>query len=92
MNDPMANVGDVILIPGFKHEYVVERALMTGGGSCHNDSYPDAWHVEARRLTPEGNYDPKGRLIRFTQNTNCYSTVRNGVKIVRKMRRVFVKE
>jgi hypothetical protein len=85
-----SEIGDVITIPGKSGKWVVEDAKMTGGGYCHNDYYPDAWHVTARRLNEDGTYNPNGDSVGFTQDTNCYSNVIIGVEKVGKMKRIFV--
>lgn len=91
--DYYAEVGDVITIPGKRGEFVVEEAEMTGGGGTH-DVYPDAWHVKARKLTGAVRkltgvkYNPKATLIEFTQHTNCYNNVIEGVEQIGKMEKV----
>jgi hypothetical protein len=47
--------------------YVVEQAIEKGGFSDTRDSYPDSWHVRARRLNTDGTYDPEGPMISFVQ-------------------------
>ena len=96
--DYYAEVGDVITIPGKRGHFVVEEARMTGGGTAmFNDEYPDAWHVKARALRKKWNdakdgssfqYNPKARLVEFTQHTNCYNTVIDGVEQVGQMAKV----
>lgn len=94
VEDYYAEVGDVIKIPGKRGEFVVEEARMTGGGQAHNDIYPDAWHVWARKLTgtvyqlTKVQYNPKATLIKFTQHTNCYNTVIDGVEQIGKMEKI----
>lgn len=57
-------------------KFVIERAEMeggsTGGGMNGHDDWPDALHVIARRLMPDGRYSPSGELIKFVYDTNCY--------------------
>ena len=92
--DYYAEVGDVITIPGKRGEFVVEEARMTAGGRAHNDIYPDAWHVKARKLTGAVcelagvKYNPKATLIKFTQHTNSYNSVINGVEQIAKMEKI----
>ncbi len=87
VEDYYAEVGDVIKIPRRTGTFVVEEAKMTGGGRAHaNDVYPDSWHVEARKLT-NTKYNPKAKLIEFTQHTNCYNDVIEGVKQVGRMKK-----
>lgn len=92
--DYYAEVGDVIKIPGKRGEFVVEEAQMTGGGGTHNDIYPDAWHVKARKLTGAVSkltgvkYNPKATLIEFTQHTNCYNDVIDGVEQIGEMEKI----
>ena len=84
--DYCAQVGDVVKIPGKRGLWVVEQARMTGGGTAmFNDYYPDAWHVWARKLNKNKEYNPKATGIEFTQNTNCYNTVIDGVEKIGKM-------
>lgn len=90
-----AEKGDIITIPGKTGLWVVEDAKMTGGGRAHNDSYPDAWHVWARLLTYENaqatapTYDPNAPEIKFTQHTNSFNTVIDGVAPAGRMRPTF---
>lgn len=92
--DYYAEVGDVITIPGKRGEFVVEEARMTGGGQAHNDIYPDAWHVKARKLIgvvrklAGVKYNPKATLIKFTQHTTCYNNVIEGVEQIGKMEKI----
>ena len=92
--DYYAEVGDVITIPGKRGEFVVEEARMTGGGQAHNDIYPDAWHVKARKLTgsiyqlTKVQYNPKATLVEFTQHTNSYNTVIDGVEQIGEMEKI----
>lgn len=95
VEDYYAEVGDVIKIPGKRGEFVVEEARMTGGGSAQaGDVYPDAWQVKARKLTgsvyqlTKVKYNPKATLIEFTQHTNCYNTVIDGVEQIGKMEKI----
>ena len=84
-----AKVGHIISIPKKSGTWVVEEAEMTGGGYAQAmDYYPDSWHVIARKLDKDGSYNPKGRKTTFTQNTNCYNTVIEGVKKVGQKKRV----
>lgn len=96
--DYYAEMGDVITIPGKRGQFVVEEALMTdGGGAQGGDEYPNAWHVKARSLrkkrsdskgTSPFQYNPNATLIEFTQHTNCYNDVINGVEKIGKMEKV----
>jgi len=88
MKTKKARVGDVILLGG--HEYVVEDARMTGGGTGHgaHDVYPDGWQVRARRLD-NGNYDPKGRLRTFYMS-GCFNGMIREVEVVRKLTKTFI--
>lgn len=71
--------------------FVVEEARMEGGGTAmFNDYYPDGWHVKARRLGPNENYDSDGELIRFYQS-GCFTTNIGDVELVEKMRMAFLK-
>ena len=88
VEDYYAEVGDVIKIPGKRGEFVVEEARMTGGGTAQaGDIYPDAWHVYARKLDNDV-YKPATKLVEFTQHTNCYNTVVDGVKQVGQMKKI----
>ena len=96
--DYYAEVGDVITIPGKRGQFVVEEARMTGGGYAQaNDYYSDAWHVKARLLRKKRSdatdgssfqYNPNARLVEFTQHTNSYNDVIDGVKQVGQMAKV----
>ena len=95
VEDYYAEVGDVITIPRKRGQFIVEEAEMTGGGLAqNNDVYPDAWHVKARRLTGAVQtlvgvkYNPRATLIEFTQHTNCYNDVIEGVKQIGKMEKI----
>ena len=98
VEDYYAKVGDVITIPGKRGAFVVEEARMSGGGTAQGgDVYPDAWHVKARALrikrsgskdTSRFQYNPKAKLIEFTQHTNCYNNVIEGVVQVGQMKKV----
>ena len=63
----------------------------TGGGMNGHDDYPDALHVTARRLLPNGEYDPKGELIKFIYQTICYSPSVNHVTVHGQMKLAFIK-
>ena len=93
VEDYYAEVGDVITIPGKRGHFVVEEAEMTGGSKMQG--YPDVWHVKARKLTNgvssagyRGKYNPVAKTIKFTQHTNCYNDVINGVEKVAQMKKV----
>lgn len=91
MKEYYAKEGDVITIPRKKGKWVVEKAEMSGGGTAmFNDRYPDAWHVSARRLNDNDTYNPDRRLFNFTQHTNCYNSVIDGVEKVGKMKKTYV--
>lgn len=87
--DYYAEVGDVISIPGKRGKFVVEEAGMTGGGTAQGgDIYPDAWHVKASLLFNE-QYRPDAKdIVEFTQHTNCYNDVIDGVEQVGQMKKV----
>lgn len=71
--------------------FVVEEARMEGGGTAmFNDYYPDGWHVKARRLDSNRDYEPNGELIRFYQS-GCFTTNIGDVELVEKMRMAFLK-
>lgn len=91
MKEYYAKEGDVIEIPRKDGKWIVERAEMSGGGvAMFNDTYPDAWHVWARKLHDDGTYNPDRRLFKFTQNTNCYNSVIDGVEKVGQMKKTYV--
>jgi len=84
----LSREGDVVTIPKHSGKWLVERTEYTGGGmAMFHDEYPDAWHVTARKLHKNGKYDPKGRKITFTQDTNSYNNCIDGVVTVGKMTR-----
>ena len=58
-------VGEVFrTTPDSAEEWIVENAKMDGGSSGGrggmDSDWPDGWHVYARRLDADGNYDPDG--------------------------------
>jgi hypothetical protein len=70
--------------------FVVERTAMDGGGTGHgpNDVFPDGWHVEARRLNPDGRYNPRAEKIEFYQS-GCFNCMVPQVEVLGKMRQNF---
>lgn len=87
-----AQVGDVIIIDEKKAlEYIVIRAELEGGGTGHgfHDIYSDGWHVNARKLNPDGSYDPKAETIDFYQS-GSFTNMKEKVKLVGKMEQAFV--
>lgn len=56
--------------------------------SVPGDDYPPGWHIIARRLNPDGSYNPEGEVIRFYLSGN-FTCILNpdDVKIVGKMTR-----
>jgi hypothetical protein len=98
VRDYYAEQGDIIKIPGHSGLWVVEEARMTGGGRAHNDYYPDAWHVTARKLNyvaPSSDgpvYDPNNQTITFTQHTLAFNNVIEGVQPKGRMRMTYVFE
>ena len=89
-----AQVGDVIIIDEKKAlEYIVIRAELEGGGTGHgfHDIYSDGWHVNARKLNPDGSYDPKAETIDFYQS-GSFTNMKEKVKLVGKMEQIFVSE
>jgi len=76
-----------------KSKFVVESANMQGGGTGHGpgDTYPDGWHVQARRLDENGTYDPNGEVICFYMS-GCFTCMVDpiNVKVVGKMQMRFV--
>jgi len=87
-----AQVGEVIIIDEKKAlEYVVIRAELEGGGTGHGpqDIFPDGWHVEARKLNPDGSYNPKAKTVDFYQS-GCFTNMKEKVKVVGKMEQTFV--
>lgn len=87
--DYYAEIGDVIKIPHRRGTFVVEEAKMTGGGSAQGgDVYPDAWHVKARRLLAGNKYKSTTNFVVFTQHTNCYNTLIDGVEKIGQMIKV----
>ena len=86
-----AKIGDVIIPKKRgKLEYVVEKAVMEGGGhqlemSGHHSYFPDGWHVTARQLKKDGEYNSSGRLIDFYQS-GCFCDMIEEVTVVGKMK------
>ena len=75
-------------------KFVVERAEMeggsTGGGMSGHDDYPDELHVTARKLHPNGKYNPEGELIDFYYPHGCHTNSVNHLTFYSQMKRVFV--
>lgn len=74
-----------------KAKYVVEDAKMDGGGGRNGrgpgDIYPDGWEVTARKLRPDGTYNPKGEVIRFYQS-GSFTCMIETVQLVGKLKKV----
>jgi hypothetical protein len=72
-------------------EYVVTKAVWGGGGTGHgpHDRYPSAWEVTARKLNKRGEFNPKGTMIFFHQETNCYIATNENIPVIRKMKESF---
>lgn len=70
-------------------DYIVVKARMAGGGSGHgvNDYYPDGWEITARKLAPDGTFDPNGTKVSFFQ-TGCFTVMLPKVPVLRRMRMV----
>lgn len=88
-------IGDVIRsekLPGKKALYVVETARLQGGSTAgginSNLDWPDGWHIEARRLAKNKNYNPKNSLIEFYQS-GCFGNMISEVELVGKMQMGF---
>lgn len=73
-------------------KFVVESAKMEGGGGGHGgETYPDGWHVRARRLNEDGTYNPNGEAIRFYMTSGFTCLVEpEHVQIVGEMQMQFV--
>lgn len=71
-------------------EFVVTSAGMSGGGTGHgpHDVYPDGWGVRAKRLRPDGSYDPDGEQVFFYQS-GCFTNVLDDARKVREMKMTF---
>jgi hypothetical protein len=75
-------------------KFVVEQAEWTGG--CLDNtfsSFPDGWHIQARRLDEDGKYNPDGEAIEFfmTRGYRDYVAATD-VQIVGKMKQRVVFE
>jgi hypothetical protein len=86
-------VGEVFrVMPDDIDEWIVVNAKMDGGshggrGGMDSD-YPDGWHVFARRLDADGNYDPKGIKWDF-YTSGCFSNMLRQVWLTgRKLKKV----
>ena len=69
-------------------KFVIEKAKMQGGGAAHGpgDFYPDGWHVQARRLSDSGTYDPNGEVISFFMSGSFTNKIElKDVRVVGKM-------
>ena len=74
-------------------KFVVEDANMQGGGTGHGlgDTYPDGWHVQARRLNKDESYNPEGEVICFYMSGRSTCMVEpKDLQIVGKMQMRFV--
>lgn len=73
--------------------YIVEDARMAGSGYGHgpHDYFPDGWQVTARRLAPDGTYNPRAKTIRFYQS-GCFIDTIMQVPVIGKMRKTFLPE
>lgn len=72
-------------------KFVVEKAVMEGGGRGQNDYICDGWHVLARRLNEDGSYDSKGEAIGFYMTGDFSNMVEpEDVKVVGKMQKRFI--
>ena len=105
MKHPTLRMGDVVRSARFadlqprrknrtKAEYVVENTFVGGGGCAHgpHDRYPDGLHVNARRLKPDGEYDPEGEAILFSVSGCFTHTIdMEEVEVVGRMQIHFVK-
>lgn len=58
-------------------EFLVIKTEMTGGGSGNRpgDEYPDGHLVTAKRLTPDGKFDPNGEVVTFYQTGAFTATI-----------------
>lgn len=74
----------------FIGEYVVTKTNMGGGETRYpNDSYPNGWHVTAKKLK-DGKYDLKGKEVNFYQTGFFTAMIKPGeVKPIRKMKQKF---
>lgn len=71
----------------FIGEYVVTSAGM-GGGSSGYDSYPDGWHIIAKKLN-NGKFDKNGLEVSFYQS-GCFTVVNKNIPVIRKMKNTFI--
>ncbi len=67
--------------------FVVVTACLDGGGEGHGpgDTYPDGWHIKARRLNDDGTYNSNGEWIDFYQS-GCFTNLIREIEIVGKMK------
>ena len=72
---------DIVDLDGFdesrgRAEFVVIATTLNGGGTGHGprDVFPDGWGVYAKRLAPDGQYDPDGEEVFFRQS-GCFSNL-----------------
>lgn len=70
-------------------EYVVVNTALTGGGTGmgSHDTYPDGWHVIAKKLK-NGEYDNDGLTIEFYQS-GCFSAMLPDIEPIRRMQESF---
>ena len=80
--------GHTLDLSYLKGRYVVEHARSQGGtGHGSHDSYPDGWHIRARKLNEDGSYNPTGVEIAFYQS-GAFTVVNEKVPVVGRLKRV----
>lgn len=69
-------------------KFVVEEAVLAGGNAAR--LYPDGLRVTARRLKPDGRYDPSGLLITFYMSGSFTALIAaRDIRVVGRMRRSY---
>ena len=73
--------------------FVVEETAYQGGaegeGMSGHESWPSGWHIQARKLNPDGSYNPDGKQAEFYQ-TGSFIGMIEKVSVEAKMKRIFV--
>jgi hypothetical protein len=68
--------------------YVVTQTALDGGGQATDGAYPNGWHVTAKKLAPDGTWDPQGMEVNFYQS-GCFTAMIENVSPVGRMEMSF---
>jgi hypothetical protein len=74
----------------YEGEYVVTKTELSGGGSGHNDTFPDGHHVFCQKLN-NGLFDKEGLEIHFYQTGSFTVTIKKDeIQPIRKLNPTFI--